>query len=297
MKYRKITFIQVQEVLNRFKGKTAATGSRLVDDEISRMANTASMIPIAKGPKDFLVDVGGSIFWLPIYTEILGYEKVIILCRPGGGQTRVFDKDEIGIGKDCNFKILDCDAELSKYPIDDNTVDCVVSFEILEHFAGDPMNLISESNRILKGSGYFCMTTPNVISKMNLARFALGGHPFGWSVFTDSFADRHNREYTPFEVKKLLEAGGFEIGLLQTISNRKYQSLLLRLFGNLLSLPAFLTGRVSLGMRGGHIFVCAKKDGQVQNRYPDFLYEMYGANKVDFKVPLTEIHKKSKEEN
>jgi hypothetical protein len=121
-------------------------------------------------------------------------------------------------------------------------------------------------------------------------------HPF-FSVFSDSFADRHNREYTPFEVRKLLEAGGFEIDLLQTISNSKNQSLLLRLFGNLLSFPAFLAGRVPLGMRKDSIHVRAKKIGPVLHRYPDFLYELYGASKVDFKIPLTLIHKKLKEES
>ena len=112
----------------------------------------------------------------------------------------------------------------------------------------------------------------------------------------------HNREYTPFEVRKLLEAGGFEIDLLQTITNSKNQSLilrnlLLRLFGNLLSSPAFLAGRVPLGMRGGSINVRAKKIGPVLDRYPDFLYELYGASKVDFKIPLKLIHKKLKEES
>ena len=205
-----------------------------------------------------------------------------------GGQTRVFDKDAIVIGKDFSFETLDCDAELDKYPIDNDLASCVVSFEILEHFAGDPMNLVSESNRILKNNGIFCITTPNVISRLNLVKIALGKHPFGWSVFTDSYADRHNREYTPSEVKKLIESGGFEINLLKTFNNeKKKQSMFLSLFGSLLSLPAYFAGKVPLGMRGSHILVCAKKVGQVRNRYPDFLYEMYGANEVKFKIPLT----------
>ena len=102
-----ITFKTVQKSVNRFKGKTASIDSRLTDREIFRMVRNASLIPIAKEHKTLLVDVGGSVVWLPIYKEILGYKKVIILCRPGGGQTRVFDKDEIGTGKDFNVEILD----------------------------------------------------------------------------------------------------------------------------------------------------------------------------------------------
>ena len=48
------------------------------------------------------------------------------------------------------------------------------------------------------------LTTPNVLYYQNLANFWFGGHPFGWSVYTDSYADRHNREYTPLEVKKTI---------------------------------------------------------------------------------------------
>ncbi len=67
----KITFETVQKVVNRFKGKTASIDSRLTDGEIFRMVRDASRIPIAKEPKDLLVDIGGSVFWLPIYMAIL----------------------------------------------------------------------------------------------------------------------------------------------------------------------------------------------------------------------------------
>lgn len=221
LKYKKITVKTVQTIVNKFKGRSKYIDGLLSDKEINRMAFTASRIPIAEGPKDLLVDVGGSIFWLPIYTEIMGYKEIIIICRYGAGQTRLFDLDEIGICKSLNVEIVECDAELSKYPIDNGKASCVVSFELLEHFAGDPMNLIAESNRILKDNGVFCLSTPNVTSAISLAKLALGMHPFGWSMFTDSFADRHNREYTPFEIKKMLKAGGFEINRLQTFTNKK----------------------------------------------------------------------------
>lgn len=281
----------VRKIVRRFKGKTASIDSRLNDAEILRMAETTFKIPLAKDPNALLVDVGGSIFWVPIYTEILGYQKVIILCRPGGGQTAVFDRKEVGLGKSVHFEVLDCDAEWSKYPIDNGQASCVVSLELLEHFAGDPMHLISESNRILKDNEFFCLTTPNVISKANLANLALGLHPFGWSVFTDSYADRHNREYTPFEVREILEDGGFEIDLLETFSPRKIQSFRLKLLGNLLSFPGFLLGKVPLGMREGHMLVRGKKVGPVRQRYPKYLYDLYGSRKVHFKIPRTTIEK------
>ena len=82
-----VTFDTVQKIVNRFKGKEKRIDNLLKDNEISRMAYTASRIPTANGPEDLLVDIGGSVFWLPIYIEILGYKKVVFLCRRGGANT------------------------------------------------------------------------------------------------------------------------------------------------------------------------------------------------------------------
>jgi SAM-dependent methyltransferase len=273
----------VQKLVSRFKGKSARINNLLSDNEILRMAITASMIPIAGGPEAQLIDIGGTVFWLPIYSELLGYKKLVILSRPGGSFINEFNREEIG--EDINVEIIACDAELSKYPLNDAQASCVVCFELLEHFAGDPMNVIAESNRILKDNGFFCLTTPNVLSQLNLAALALGQHPYSWSMFTDSFADRHNREYTPFEVRQLLEAGGFEIIQLQTFTAGNKGRLILRLFGYLLSCPASLARIVPFKMRNKLIFVLAKRAGPVLDRYPAFLYDLFGANKVHFKIP------------
>lgn len=284
----KVTFEEVQGKVNRLKGKTARIDNLISDTVILRMAYTISRIPMAEHPDALLVDVGGSVLWLPLYMELLGYKKVIILCRPSAGFTHVFKKDEVGIETGFDVEILNCDAELSKYPINDGQASCVVSFETLEHFAGDPMNLIAESNRILRQNGHFYLTTPNVISAANLVRFAFGGHPFGWSIFTDGYADRHNREYAPFEVKRMLEGGGFNVSLLETFSLNK-QKMLSRILGTAFSLPAVLMRRVSPRMRNALIFVSAIKSGQVTDRYPTFLYDLFGEDKVKFKVPLEYI--------
>jgi len=279
----------VQTIVNRFKGKSSSIDSCLTDDEILRMARTISNIPFAKDPNDLIVDIGGSIFWVPIYMEILGYRKVIILCCPNGGHTSAFSREEVGIGEGFDLQVLDCDAEVSTYPLEDEQASCVVSFELIEHLAGDPMHVIAESNRILKNNGYFCLTTPNVISKINLAKVALGLHPFGWSVFTDTHADRHNREYTPFEMQQMLEDGGFAIDILHTFTNKKNPSFFLNLLGDLLSFPGFLLGRVPPGMREAHMVVLGKKVGAVLKRYPEYLYELYGKSKVHFRFAQPNI--------
>lgn len=290
-------FKKVLKTVGRFKNISSEIDRcYLSDDEICRMAITTFRIPKAKEHNSLLVDVGGSIFWVPIYMELLEYQKVIILCRPGGGKTTIFDVQSLGLAKGFTFQVLHCDAELTKYPLRDGEASCVVSCELLEHLVGDPMNLISESNRILRSNGFFCLTTPNVISKINLAKIALGLHPFGWSVFTGTYADRHNREYTPFEVKHMFEDGGFAVDHLQTFTVKKNQSLILNVLGNVLSVPGVLTRKVSMGMRASHMLILGKKTGSVLQRYPKYLYQLNGANKVHFKIPQSIIDEKLEEE-
>lgn len=288
---KEINFNNVKKILQRFKNKSVSTDKFLTDNEIYRITKIASKLPVAVGNKS-IVDIGGTVFWIPIYSELLDYKEVIILCRPGAGHTRDFTIEEITGSKDIKVEIIDCDAELSKYPVEDNKIACVVSFELLEHLAGDPMNLFSESNRILQNNGYLCLTTPNVISNRNLAKIALGMHPYSWSKFTDSYADRHNREYTPFEVRELFHLSGFEIQELLTFDLRKRiylrnkKDFILMLYGSILAFPGFLFNRVSYKMRNPFIFVKAKKVRHLKERYPSFLYEMYGRNKVQFKIPF-----------
>ncbi len=111
----------------------------------------------------------------------------------------------------------------------------------------------------------------------------IGEHPFSWSVFTDSYADRHNREYTPFELRDLFEAGGFTVEYLKT-ATLQMKSLSRRSIGYLLSLPGALAQRVSFSLRGELSLVRAHKLGSVRDRYPAFLYNLYGRPGVSCKI-------------
>lgn len=279
-----INFNVVKECVKKFKGKSARVDAMLTDSEILRMSHTASRIPAAQHQEAVLVDVGGTIFWLPIYMDLLGYKQIIILSRPNATFAHMYTRQELGLKEGFSFELLDCDADLCTYPIEDNLASCVVSFETLEHFAGDPMNLISESNRILIDNGDLCLTTPNVIASSRLVALAFGMHPFGWSAFTDSFADRHNREYTPFEVIQLLKTGGFKVSHMETFSISRSKALI-RFLGAIFSMPAFISRKVPFSMRNQSILVRGKKSGPVTDRYPAFLYHMYGGSRVRFKIP------------
>jgi SAM-dependent methyltransferase len=248
--------------------------------ELRRMAATVSLIPRAEFPGAHLIDIGGTIFWLPLYLD-LGYTHITVIARPEGAWFEQFDI--LGRDRDFTLNISETDAELDPYPFDSGSVQCVVCFALLEHFAGDPMHCIAETNRILAPGGSLCLSTPNVINYCNVANMLLGAHPFGWSAFTDSYADRHNREYTPFEVRWLLEAGGFAVEELSTVTHAK-QDWKYRALGLIFCAPLALAGYVSLAFRESVIMARARQVGSVKERYPAFLYDLFGQSSVKLKV-------------
>src|SRR5215467_2336751 len=51
--------------------------------DLWRMCVSVPLIPKPHSSSDHLVDIGGSVFWLPLYLD-LGYRHITMLVRPGG---------------------------------------------------------------------------------------------------------------------------------------------------------------------------------------------------------------------
>ncbi len=77
-----------------------------------------------------------------------------------------------------------CQATVPPLPFDDESFDCVVSFQVIEHIEDDGL-FVREVQRVLKKGGMFILSTPN--AKMSLTR-----NPW------------HVREYTSAELSALL---------------------------------------------------------------------------------------------
>lgn len=249
------------------------------DFEISRFAHTISCIPPAIDNHVHLVDLGGHAVWVPLYVRLLGYKKITLIRR--AAQQYVAAYDFANLGK-VTITGISADLDVDRYQLSDDSVDCVVCFEVLEHLIGDPMHLISEANRILRRSGDFVLTTPNVLWRNNTLRYIFGGHPYGWPVYTSTYGDRHNREWTPFEVKDALVAAGFGNIQIRTEDFASAQNLspLKRIIATCLMIPAAASRRVPFNYRNRLIFAHGRACWPVADRYPSFLYEMYGRSEI-----------------
>ena len=102
------------------------------------------------------------------------------------------------------------DVENQPLPFDEDSFDAVLFTEVLEHVAVvNPLVIVREIFRVLKPGGMLIFSTPNVCNISNVFALLSGVNVF-WppEIFYGSL-DRHNREYTPNEVRTLLSRGGF----------------------------------------------------------------------------------------
>jgi len=68
-------------------------------------------------------------------------------------------------------------ADKDKWPIKDNSVDCIVTNQVIEHLS-DLDHYFSESYRVLKKGGYIITSTNNLSSFHNIFSLFLGWAPF-----------------------------------------------------------------------------------------------------------------------
>jgi 2-polyprenyl-3-methyl-5-hydroxy-6-metoxy-1,4-benzoquinol methylase len=106
--------------------------------------------------------------------------------------------------------VCSCDIENSRLPFDDASADGILFTEVLEHIAiTHPSKILAEFRRVLRPGSSVIFSTPNVCNLSNIIALAKGLNVF-WSPeqFYGS-TDRHNREWTPAEVRKLFNDAGF----------------------------------------------------------------------------------------
>ncbi|HTZ76019.1 MAG TPA: glycosyltransferase [Candidatus Aquilonibacter sp.] len=160
-------------------------------------------------------------------------------------------------------------ATLENFALDfaDASFDIVVFAQALESVACDPMHAISEINRVLKAGGIFVLTAANIASAKSLQGLLRGATPYVDGRFsTEAGASARHREYTPSEIEALASAGGFgaiEIGT-KDIFWKSPESLL----------TGLVASGFSVAARGDTIFLRARKESSVRDRYPASLYDL-----------------------
>ncbi|MEO6716863.1 MAG: methyltransferase domain-containing protein [Novosphingobium sp.] len=146
-------------------------------------------------------------------------------------------------------------------PFGDEEFDIVIMCEVIEHLNFNPLPLFKEINRILRPGGLFYIAMPNPGSLVH-RKLMMRGKLIGFDIqeyFTQldpsssEIVYGHWREYTPEEVRRMLEPLGFTIerqyffSIEQTLPVSSLRRRASRLFYR--SFPQFRENQVALAVR------------------------------------------------
>ncbi len=142
---------------------------------------------------------------LALSLHLAGYE--VSLVDPNGAWLERYAPQELRHqfgGRVANFD----DATL---PVETGSIDCLVLTGVFERLLiRHPRDLLREFRRVLSANGIAIFSTPNVCNVSNIVSLLQGNNIFWDSDIFYGGTDRHNREFTPREVRGLFEGNGFK---------------------------------------------------------------------------------------
>ncbi len=174
-------------------------------------------------------------------------------------------------------------VETDPLPYPDDHFDVILFCEVVEHLTNDPLAALMEIRRVLKPGGGLVLTTPNSTSARNLLKIVTGKSVYDRYSAYGPYG-RHNREYTPSEIRRLLGAIGFSVERIFTANvlfPRKAQ-----LIGSFFAELMFsLFSRKRARALGQYIFVSAVKQEAGPVMRPDWLFRSYTDSEVKGRAP------------
>ncbi|OGF61579.1 MAG: hypothetical protein A2Y62_16885 [Candidatus Fischerbacteria bacterium RBG_13_37_8] len=112
-------------------------------------------------------------------------------------------------GEEHEFQYAHFNVETDKFPYENDSFECVLFCDIIEHLLINPNLALLEIRRIVQSNGYLILTTPNVTRLGNVIKLLKGKNIYdGYSPF--GIYGRHNREYTLNELLDLLQMHQFD---------------------------------------------------------------------------------------
>lgn len=113
-------------------------------------------------------------------------------------------------GERVDFRFRHFNVERNPFPYPNDSFDCVLFCEVLEHLLLSADRVVAEIARVLRPGGYVIVSTPNATRLTNLYFLALGQSI--WEGYSEhGVYGRHNREFTLAEVRDLLGRHGFAV--------------------------------------------------------------------------------------
>ena len=241
-----------------------------IETHKTRLVKTLEIIPPG-APDQSVLEMGAYMQITPALKTKLGYGYVRGCYYGKAG--RVDHRGAVSqSGERFECDIDHFDAERDPFPYAAESFDTVVCGELIEHLFQDPMFLMTEVNRILKPGGHLVLTTPNICSLRGVSAILQGFHPGFFHAYIKPSEDgsvdaRHNREYAPGEVYRLLLDAGFEVALIETgpFGEEPHPE-------HEWAWEVLKERQMPMDLRGDGIYAVGRKVSGVLQRWPDWLY-------------------------
>jgi len=143
------------------------------------------------------------------------YPHIPVAVCPGLFHENILDQSEKS-NDVFNVEVLNAEGKI-RYPYEDSEFHIVTLLEVLEHLREDPIQCLSEINRVLKQDGHLLITTPNGNAFNAILNVYAKKSPLVFSPFNED-GITHSKEYSVSELRQLVEAAGFEIVAHETFS-------------------------------------------------------------------------------
>lgn len=171
-------------------------------------------------------------------------------------------------------------VEKDIFPFADETFDLVLCNELIEHLLFNPTHMLCEINRVLTHGGKLILSTQPNILYWRLALQLFLNLTFEMPYSGQGPYGRHNRLFTPDELKILAESNSFEVKMIkvQTFREIRSKSKLIHLLRQMTLLAdrifAYAPIKAIQKKAGENItLVCRKKN----RGKPCFPVELYGS--------------------
>jgi SAM-dependent methyltransferase len=246
--------------------RSVRPGDPYIATHARRFRQTLAALPKANGPGERAIEVGTYGFFLKALTDVAGYERVDGAIFEEATPYKILRRSFAFDPDQKNYELYNCNLENECLPFSDPVYDLVLAPEILEHMPVDPMGFMMELNRIMKDKARILLTTPNIASNENIFRIMWRQVPNIYHQYRKGrHSDRHNLEYGPDLLMKLMDNSGFAVERIWTEDSwNEQRPEIAKLIADAGYPPE---------LRGDNLFVQAVKVGPIKERFPAFLYD------------------------
>ncbi len=265
---------QIRQYLEsfHFQNEPVKEMAGYLDHAFYRFLLTLDLVPPGNGS---LLEIGANPYFMSLLLDKYTEYELTYTNHFGEHSQLATDIKYTSDGEAKAFSYSKVNLETDDLPYPDHSFDVVLYCEVIEHLYQDSLITLNRIKRVLKPNGYLILTTPNVGRLENVIKM-LNGHniydPYsGYGVY-----GRHNREFTPDELRTLVTYAGFAIEKLFTsdvTDNHIFDAYPIEKI-----LPALHKRENNLGE---YIFVCARNTGQPSPQLkPRWLYRSYPNNEL-----------------